>query len=35
MKEVYILRHAPKDNATGQLTDEGKEKAKQIKEQLK
>jgi broad specificity phosphatase PhoE len=31
MAEVYVLRHAPKDNETGELTVEGRERATQLK----
>lgn len=34
MKEVYVLRHAPKDNETGELTDEGREEAKALKDKM-
>ncbi|MDP3983159.1 MAG: histidine phosphatase family protein, partial [bacterium] len=32
MKSVYIVRHAPKDNITGELTDEGRLLAKSLQE---
>lgn len=34
MKQVYVLRHAPKDNTTGQLTDEGKKQALELGKRL-
>lgn len=34
MKKVYVIRHAPKDDATGKLTREGKEKAKELGKSL-
>lgn len=30
MKKAYIIRHAPKDDATGNLTEDGKRKAKEL-----
>lgn len=34
MRNVYLLRHADKDPKTGQLTDEGRMKARKLKETL-
>ena len=31
MADVYVLRHAPKDNETGELTEEGKAKAAELR----
>lgn len=34
MKQIYVLRHAPKDNNTGELTNDGREKAAKLKDKL-
>ena len=34
MKQVYVLRHAPKDNETGELTEEGIEQAKNLRKKF-
>jgi broad specificity phosphatase PhoE len=34
MKQVYILRHAQKDGQAGDLTEEGREKARNIRSKL-
>jgi broad specificity phosphatase PhoE len=34
MKKVFVLRHADKNKATGQLTDEGRKRAILLKDQL-
>jgi len=34
IKKVYVLRHADKNRETGELTDEGKERARALKEKL-
>ena len=34
MKHIYILRHADKNKETGQLTDTGRERAKNLKKSL-
>ncbi|HSA83918.1 MAG TPA: histidine phosphatase family protein [Patescibacteria group bacterium] len=34
MKQIYVIRHADKNKETGQLTDEGRERARQLKDQL-
>lgn len=34
MKKVYVIRHADKNKETGELTEEGRERAKQLKKNL-
>lgn len=34
MRQVYVLRHAPKDNESGELTEEGRVKAKAVGSKL-
>jgi broad specificity phosphatase PhoE len=34
MKQIYVLRHANKNKETGELTDEGREKARELRNVL-
>ncbi len=34
MKQIYILRHADKNKETGELTDEGRRRARELKDKL-
>jgi broad specificity phosphatase PhoE len=34
MKQIYVLRHADKNPETGELTDEGRQRARELRQQL-